>query len=229
MKTKGKAESIISSTNMGSNKKRDSEIQDGDNNPEGSLLKKNEYAMILFGALALTIIVFFFFFRSSDSKTETVNSGASTASLADLEKRIENMEQAFQSQEKPETGKAAESASAVDPVEERLARLETAFSVKFDSLSERMEKIEKTISLLSAQPAKPSETTKPAVSEKKAAVPVKKAVKKEKATDMFHTVQKGETLYSIAKKYNTSVEALRKLNNLSAKDNIYIGNNILIR
>jgi LysM repeat protein len=50
-----------------------------------------------------------------------------------------------------------------------------------------------------------------------------------KPATRYHTVRKGETLYSISKKYNTSVNALRKLNHLSANDKIYPGTNILVR
>ena len=38
-----------------------------------------------------------------------------------------------------------------------------------------------------------------------------------------HVVQKGETLYSIAKQYNTTVEAILKLNNLSDPAKITVG------
>lgn len=38
----------------------------------------------------------------------------------------------------------------------------------------------------------------------------------EKSKDGFHVVERGESLYSIAKKYNTSVQKLKKLNNLSS-------------
>ena len=54
-------------------------------------------------------------------------------------------------------------------------------------------------------------------------------LKKEKKESIFHTVQKGETLFSISKKYNTSVEALKKLNNLPANAAIFPGNNILVK
>lgn len=37
-----------------------------------------------------------------------------------------------------------------------------------------------------------------------------------KANARTHTIKKGDTLYSIAKRYNTSVDALRKLNNLKS-------------
>lgn len=193
-----------------------------------SLLKKNEFTLIVFGALLLTLIVFFLFFRSSGSKTEPVTQTASGDSFATLEKRITDLEQAIaglQAKGLTAPGDSTEKSPAMDLVKDRVTRLETAFSVKFDSLIDRMGAIEKSISLLKSPPAGTViKTMQPT-----ATPPVKKAVKKQKDAAMFHTVEKGETLYSISKKYKTSVASLRKLNNLSATATIYPGNNILVR
>ena len=43
----------------------------------------------------------------------------------------------------------------------------------------------------------------------------------------FHTVEKGETLYSISKKYDISIEKIKELNNIN-NNAISIGQNILI-
>jgi LysM repeat protein len=109
-----------------------------------------------------------------------------------------------------------------------VARLETAFSVKMDSMVERIGKIEKNISQLAAKSEISSEVhdAKPGPA---APAPEKKTLKKEKKDPIFHTVQKGETLFSISRKYNTSVETLRKINNLSNDAAIFPGNNILVR
>ena len=226
MKPKGKPESKIPTTKTNTNKKRTSEVRYGEKKLRPSLLKKNEFAMILLGALLLTIIIFFFFFRSPGPKTEPVKKDALSTSFADLEKRIEKIEQALQlikeKSVKSAADKKAKGVPGIDPVEERLTRLETAFSVKFGSLIGRMGKIEKSISLLKSKPVA-TVTPKP---KPKVVTPEKKAVKK---ASTFHTVQKGETLYSISKKYNTSVATLRKLNNLSTNAKIYPGSNILIQ
>jgi len=41
-------------------------------------------------------------------------------------------------------------------------------------------------------------------------------------SDEYHIVKKGDTLYSIAKKYETTVDALKRINNLPS-DKILIG------
>ncbi|MCD4722657.1 MAG: LysM peptidoglycan-binding domain-containing protein [Desulfobacula sp.] len=226
MKPKGKPESKIPTTKT--NKKRAPEVQNKGGKLNASLLKKNEFALIILGALLLTIIIFFLFFRSTGPKIDPVKKSVSSTSFADIEKKIKKIEQVLQIQEnsvQSPAGKKVKGVERIDPVEERLTRLETAFSVRFDSLIERMGKIEKNISQLKN---KPTATMTPK-SKPKPSIPVKKAVKKEKKTPMFHTVQKGETLYSISKKYNTSIASLQKLNNLSTKAKIYPGDNILIR
>jgi LysM repeat protein len=46
--------------------------------------------------------------------------------------------------------------------------------------------------------------------------------------DQFHKVQSGDTLWSIAKRYqNTSIEAIKKLNNLTGS-NIKVGQLLLV-
>ncbi|HYG14575.1 MAG TPA: LysM peptidoglycan-binding domain-containing protein [Bacteroidia bacterium] len=46
-------------------------------------------------------------------------------------------------------------------------------------------------------------------------------------TSFYHEVKKGETLYAIAKKYNTSVDELKKLNNLTT-DGVSVGTKLMV-
>ncbi|SDT98177.1 LysM peptidoglycan-binding domain-containing protein [Desulfobacula phenolica] len=250
MDHKDKPEAKISTAKITPNKKNATHVTGTGEKFNTALLKKNEFAMIIFGALLLTLIVFFLFFRSpdiksdiksdikQDTKTETVEKNTSSSSFTDLEKRIENLEQALQAGENSfgsANDQSTDGVKDIDPIKERVTRLETAFLVKFDSLTERMGKIETSISQIKAGPgavipskALPIKAVPPKV-ESKPLIPVKKAVKKEKKASVSHAVQKGETLYSISKKYNTSVDTLRKLNNMSDNAKIYPGNNIIIR
>ncbi len=223
LKTSPKIGSKIFTKKTNSNRKKSSQNQDSDKKPETSLLKKNEFALILLGALLLTIIIFFFFFRTSESNPTSVKQNISNTSLVDFEKRMQNIEKILQIKQGTKEGSKIKQNITQDyHINDRLSRLETAFSVKFDSLIDRMGEIEKNILLLKNRPAEPkSVQSKPKIS-----IPVKKAVKKK---SIFHTVQKKETLYSISKKYNTNITALRKLNKLSKNATIYPGDNIIVR
>lgn len=231
MKPKEPPEIKIPIIKPNTNKKKLSEIQEGEKKTDTTLLKKNEFTMILMGALILTLIVFFFFFRTSTPDSQPVPANQVITSSPDLENRIEKMEQTLHALEKstsPEIGGTSKEKSGISPLEERVARLETAFSVKMDSMVERMGRTEKHIAQLTAKP----EATPDAAGAKPvpaATAPEKKIIKKEKTDPIFHTVQKGETLFSISRKYKTSVDTLKKLNNMSKDTAIFPGNNILVR
>ena len=49
----------------------------------------------------------------------------------------------------------------------------------------------------------------------------------EPQTPIIHSVQKGDTLYSLARRYNISVDTLKALNHLSS-NNIRIGQDLTI-
>ncbi len=245
MKPKGKPGSKIPTTQTYTNQKKDpkdTESMDMGN----SLLKKNEFTLIISGALVVTVIVFFVFFTSSEPKTDSLSGLSSTngsngatgftGSFTDLEKRIEAIESVLEKlQGAASLGGTGEPPAELAPLQQKVQRLETSASVKFDSLNERMGKMETQIRILNKKPRAVSPVAKvsvPAKAPQKA--PTKTLVKKPvvkpvKKASMFHTVQRGETLWSISQKYKTSVTTLRKLNNLAPETKIYPGTNILVR
>jgi LysM repeat protein len=98
-------------------------------------------------------------------------------------------------------------------------------SRRFDSLEKKLEgrlnqinaalvKLEKQ---RSTPPPKPK--TPPAAPKKKAPV---------KAKTQQHTVQKGDTLYKISRKYGMSVDGLRKLNGIGPDSKIYPGQKLKV-
>lgn len=66
---------------------------------------------------------------------------------------------------------------------------------------------------------------KSGVESKASTAPPKPAVASQ---EKYHTVQKGETLLKIAKKYGITVEELRKLNNLSKGQSVKVGQRLLV-
>lgn len=83
---------------------------------------------------------------------------------------------------------------------------------RLDALAQKVEALEKQKQPAVEPKAKPSAPAKPAVSTEK----------------RYHTVQRGETLYGISKKYRISPEELRKLNDLSPDQSIRTGQKLLV-
>jgi len=82
---------------------------------------------------------------------------------------------------------------------------------RVDALAQKVETLGKKQPTTESK-AKPSAPQKPAVSTEK----------------KYHTVQKGETLYRVSKKYGISVEEIRKLNNLSEGQPLRSGQKLLV-
>ena len=87
-----------------------------------------------------------------------------------------------------------------------------AFLQRVDALSQKVEALEKQKQPTAEPKAKPPTLSKPTASAEK----------------KYHTVQRGETLYGISKKYGISVEELRKLNNLSKDPSLRAGQKLLV-
>ena len=83
---------------------------------------------------------------------------------------------------------------------------------RVDALAQKLEALEKQKPPIAESKAKPSAAPKPTASTEK----------------KYHTVQKGETLYAISKKYGIGVEELRKLNNLSAGQSLRTGQKLVV-
>ncbi len=207
-----------------------------------SVLKKNELPLIIGGALLVTMVVFFLFFRSSGS--DDASHAAAKETIAKLEQKIEALETTIAemkgAQDSGEQGPGMSSdvlKKDLARMEHNLDRMETSVTLKMDSLIGRMADLESRLKSIKTapEPVKAAPVKKPVATakspEKKAAAPpVKKAaVAKPAKKDMFHTVKKGDTLWSISQKYKTTVPAILKLNQMAPGDPIYPGTNLLIR
>ena len=92
---------------------------------------------------------------------------------------------------------------------------DAALAGKIDSLAQRIEALEK----------KPAPAPAAAVEKQKAPAKEKAAVPSGKKV---HTVQKGETVYGISKKYGLTPAELRKLNNLSEDQALKTGQKLVV-
>jgi LysM repeat protein len=101
----------------------------------------------------------------------------------------------------------------IDALVRRLDRSETA-------LSQRVAALEKGVRVAAPRATAPrSETPKPKAAPAPKPAPVKVSV---------YTVKPGDTLYSIGRRENLSVEKLRQLNNLKAGDAIHPGDRLKV-
>lgn len=58
---------------------------------------------------------------------------------------------------------------------------------------------------------------------------VPKVVKKATSSRVYHVIKKGETFYSISKKYGTTVANIHKLNHFSKQPTIYPGDKLIVK
>ncbi|MFO7752989.1 MAG: LysM peptidoglycan-binding domain-containing protein [Desulfobacteraceae bacterium] len=204
-----------------------------------SLLKKNELSIIFIGAGILTVIIFFIFFNPSSTespKNETVHDIPSKPEedLHNLKNRIDRLESMVKESDAVARGKSANDGNdkvseenldgtAAESYRQRLERLETALSVKLEAVNKRIDSLERNM-------AEFSDKLSSVGSRDSGAAALKKKVPEEEQNEsMFHTVEKGDTLYSISRKYKTSVEQLLKINNLDKDSDIHPGDNLVIK
>jgi LysM repeat protein len=83
---------------------------------------------------------------------------------------------------------------------------------RVDALAQKVETLERQKGPADDSKSKPSAASKPTAS----------------SSRQYHTVQKGETVQGISKKYRISVEELRKLNNLSPDQALRSGQKLLV-
>jgi LysM repeat protein len=214
------------------NRKKKSEEESGPWAARSSLFKKNESAMIIAGALAVTAIIFFVFFRSSDPKTDngTGSIVSENNTIQDLTKRLASLEASLASldakfvaitDKKTDTHVNATLAQ----IQKQITRLESGFLVKIDSLTGQVENLEQRLS----QVKKTIATEMPVPRDNKTQKKTTASDPAKETDSVFHTVEKGETLWRISQKYDTTVAKLRQLNNLAPDADIYPGTKILVR
>lgn len=204
-----------------------------------SLLKRNELSIIFIGAGILTVVIFFIFFNPSGANRDNNTTDHKTPSKTgpdtiQLQKRINRLEAMVKENSAAGTIQSGENLRAdsaktsnsetMSSFRQRLERVETALSVKLEAVNKRIDSLEKSMAELSDTISSLGSAagTTGAVEEKRVSGDVKKK-------SMFHTVQKGDTLYSISRKYNVSVDKLRKLNNLDKDSSIYPGDNLVVK
>jgi len=220
--------------------KDDDEVED--DYPEGAFSALQEKRMgrmlqvaLAVGAIAVVALLFLLVPKS--------DKGGGEEKLAALEAKVEQLNDQIKKFERIDErfAKIEESARRVEQFRERFDRLEASLTHRLDQIGERVESLPKKSapvepSAPAASTAKPStaDAGKPVAAQTAkadvSATPTAKqavAATKPKGT-RFHVVQRGETLFSIAKSAGLSVNELRRLNSLSPTSAIQPGQKLVV-
>jgi LysM repeat protein len=176
--------------------------------------KKSLKPILIAGAGLLVAVIVVLMFVSGSPRS------ADRDQVKNLEGRVKQLEEKLAKLEWIDTGMAR-----LDRREKDLAALAERLNQTEAGLSRKIDQIGKEAAKPPAKAAEapaPKSETPPA---KTAAAPAK-AEKDAKAK--AHEVQKGETLYGISRRYGMSVDQILKLNNLTLKEPIKVGQKILI-
>jgi LysM repeat protein len=115
----------------------------------------------------------------------------------------------------------------VEQMEKEVSTLETA-AKKLETVEAQIKGLQQSVlKVESAQRSLAERIEKIAQKAEKPSTP-QAAQKKSTARAKVHEVQPGETIFSIAKKYNLSPDQLLKLNNMTKKDTIQAGQKLVV-
>jgi len=168
--------------------------------------------LVAAGCLVLVVLLSFLFVR-----LQTSGLRSQIFSLADridaLENRLLNVDAQPQAD-----GQLKAQLEQVASLKARVDRMEASMPTIMDQIKRELDNLQKKTVEAKAKPT----VEKPAA----------KASTKTSAQPVYHTVQKGETLYSISRQYSErygmSVEKLIKLNNLGPNGTIVVGQKLIV-
>lgn len=177
------------------------------------ILGRSETPFVLMGiGLVVVILVFFAIYPRGEAPDTFPDSSEIAGRLQQIEEKIAGMESAVK-------GLAALEQD-MEPVKKAVLRLDAAdasMSARLDEVDDRLASFQKEIEKKIA-----AETTPPVTS-------AQAETKKTTSQAVYYEVQKGDTLYSIGRRYGVSVGAIRKLNGLSEQDAIQPGQKLKVK
>lgn len=152
-----------------------------------------------------------------------INESADLTRIKEMEQTIQELEQRLSKYDgmDEKVTRIWEQAKAFEKFKTRFDRSEASMSLRMDHLAMSLDALQKKtdatfgkIEALEKQPAKKVVAAKPA--------PVQKEAVK------IHTVVAGDTLFSISRRYNLSVEKLKALNKLAEGAVIHVGQKLTV-
>jgi LysM repeat protein len=153
-----------------------------------------------------------------------INEPTDLARISALEQKIEELEQRLEKVDgvDEKVTRIWEQAKSFETFKTRFDRSEASMSLRMDHLAMSLDSLQKKtdetlkkVGNLEKAPAPPVASVSPS--------PAKKA-----AAAKIHTVAAGDTLFSISRRYNLSVEKLRSINKLNEKTVIHVGQRLTV-
>lgn len=183
----------------------------------------NLMPIILTGAGIVTLVIFIFILMPGDDASESTQ--ALQTRLVNLENRIMSLENQLN-----DRGNRLETMQeSVRMLSERFGRLGAVpteiegLQRKIEHIDQRQGNLEKKI----AEAKTPEPVSRPTTKVSQKTQSKTPAVSK-KSQPRHHVVMDGDTLYSIARQYDETVDRIRKMNNLSADAVIQPGQKLIV-
>lgn len=164
--------------------------------------------LVLWGGVILLLIVLVALLFGGSDRSGTEKTSAIHARLDQIEKRLEALEAM--------DGKITK----LEKQEQALTQSISKANSQGRSLTGRLDKLIQELDILKQRSAP--------VAAKADTPPAAKTTDASASEGRYHVVRSGDSLYRIAQQYGMSVEALRRLNNISSKQAIYPGQKILV-
>jgi len=152
-----------------------------------------------------------------------INESADLTRIKEMEQTIQRLEQRLEKYEgiDEKVTRIWEQAKAFEKFKTRFDRSEASMSLRMDHLAMSLDALQKksdeTLKKVVALEKKPVEKKAPA-----SPPPIRKNAVKS------HTVAAGETLFSISRRYNLSVEQLKTINKLSEGAVLHVGQKLIV-
>lgn len=190
-----------------------------ENNAKKKALLSGIPLRYIFWGLGIAVILFLILELGS-----MINDRADQSRINALEQKIERLEQKMQKVDgvDEKVTRIWEQAKSFETFKTRFDRSEASMSLRMDHLAMSLDALQK----------KSNETIQKLGKLEKATtrqqVIKRQAVAKKRVTPKTHTVVAGDTLYSISRKYNLSLDKIRSINNLPKGAVIHVGQVLVV-
>ncbi len=153
-----------------------------------------------------------------------INESADVTRIKELEQSIARLEQRLEKYEgmDEKVTRIWEQAKSFEKFKTRFDRSEASMSLRMDHLAMSLDSMQKKTDDTLKKVAALEQS--PAPSAPSASVPAAKSAK----TAKTHTVVAGDTLFSISRRYNISVEKLKSINQLNEGAVIHVGQTLIV-